>query len=51
MAFLNLQIPDTSRDTLKKEAKSKGMKFYPYVEQELVKLADRLEKKNDKSRA
>ncbi|MGB1322410.1 MAG: hypothetical protein ACPG5L_15870 [Vibrio gallaecicus] len=46
MAYLNLKIPDGKRDTLKAEAKKNGMKFYPYVEKELIKLAEKLEKKN-----
>ena len=50
MAYLNLQLPDEKRDTLKKEAKRNGMKFYPYVEIELIKLADKLEKKNEQGR-
>lgn len=49
MAYLNLNIPNEARDTLKRDAKSKGMKFYPYLEGELVKLAKKLEQKESKN--
>lgn len=47
MAFLNLEIPNNKRDILKREAKNKGMKFYPFLSKELEKIADKLEKKNE----
>lgn len=45
MASINLVIQDKKRDTLKAEAKKRGLRFYPYLEKELEKIADRLEKK------
>lgn len=45
MAFLNLELPNESRDALKKEAKRQGMRFYPFCANLLIKEAERLEKK------
>lgn len=49
MAFLNLELPNNTRDILKKEAKRQGMKFYPFCANILAKEAEKIEKKEVKS--